>query len=304
MPALNPTLPVSADPYISVLDYRQAPTGVDTQALVKGDAAATDAELLNRIRAASAWADSIMLRTIPATAQLDTELKRFALRPDMTITIAPRSNPCVQLVSLSYGTTPGNLAAMSDLSNVLPDPHFFEVPLTSGFYSSSGPLQFGTVRPGRAVYCQYSYIAGWPHTTLSSGVSAAANSLVVKDATGVQPGQSMTIYDGAQMEQVTVSSAYTSGTTLPLAAPTVFAHPAGVTVTALPDDIRQATILLTSTLIQTRGAVAVLAPQINALAGRLTQGGSGNSGVQRQVEFVDANVKTASDLLQRYQVWR
>lgn len=297
MPAINPTLPVSVKPYISVLDYRQAPTGVDTQALVKGDAAATDAELLNRIRAASAWADTIMGRTVPVVAFQDTELKRVNVRPDMTVSLAPRHTPCLQLVSFQYGVTPGSMATLSDMTNVMPDLHFFEVPLGLGFVSSAGPLQFGTVRPGRSIYCQYSYIAGWPHTTLLGGVSVGATSVSVVDATGVMPGQSMTIYDGAQTEQVTVSSSYTTGTTLPLASGTVFAHPSGVTATALPDDIRQATILLTSTLVQTRGAVAVLAPQINALAGRLTQGGSGNRADQKAVDYVDANVKMATDLL-------
>jgi hypothetical protein len=158
------------------------------------------------------------------------------------------------------------------------------------------------VRPGKTIYCQFSHIAGWAHTTLSGGgVSAAASSITVANATGVSPGTALTIYDGAQTEQVFVSSSYVSGTAVALAAPTVFPHPSGVTVSAIPEDIRQAVILLTSTLIQTRGAVAILAPQVNALSGRLTQGGSGNRADQKSVDYVDANVKTATDILCRYE---
>jgi hypothetical protein len=256
---------------------------------------------LNRIRAASAWADTIMKRPIPVIAYQDTEIRRMTARPDGTILVNPRNTPCLQLVSFAYGTSASNLASKSDLSDVTPDFYFYEVPLTSGFMSTAGPLQFGSVRPGRSVYCQWSHIAGWPHATLSGGASAGATSLTISAPLGVQPGMSMVVYDGAQTEQVTVSAAYAGGSSVPLASALVFAHGSGVTVSAIPEDIRQATILLASTLIQTRGAVAVLAPQMNTLAGRLTQGGSGNRGAQQSTEYVDANVKTATDLLFRYQ---
>lgn len=291
-------VPTTATPYITVQDYRQMPTGIDTQNLVKGDAASTDAELLNRIRAASAWADQIMRRTIPVVATVDTEMIRVPMRLDGDISIAPRDSPIISVTSFAYGTQVNNLATLQDYSNIFIDEHFFTVPLIQGFMSSAGPLQFGVPRAGSRVYCQYTYIAGWPVTVLNGAVAAGATQVVVGVSTGILPGMQIVLYDGPRTETVVVAPSYVQGsTTVPTVSPLVFPHVSGCSFSALPEDIRTAVGLLTTTLVQTRGAVAVIAPQLGALTGRLTQGGSSVKSMQREGEFVDPNVKIATDLL-------
>jgi hypothetical protein len=80
-------------------------------------------------------------------------------------------------------------------------------------------------------------------------------------------GTTLTIVDGQYTEVVTVSTSFTGGTTLPLVAPLIFAHtpqawPASITVTELPDDVRQAVISLTSALIKTKGTEAYVLPSV------------------------------------------
>ena len=100
---------------------------------------------------------------------------------------------------------------------------------------------------------QYTYIAGYVNTTIVTAV-AAANTLIVADATGIVPGQQLRIYDKGKNETVTVASTYTYGsTTVPLVTPLAYTHLTGIAIGNLPTALKQACILITTAFIKMRG---------------------------------------------------
>jgi hypothetical protein len=284
-------------PYITSAEYRLAPTGVDVSNLVKGNPSGTDAMLSDIISRASSWADVICGQSL--TARTDTFQGRYSVDRDGNMTVFPRFFPLIEVTAFAYGSQVNNLTALSDLSQIWVEEMEFQVSMGYGTWSSSGPLQFGQgPRPGAKMRALYSYIAGFPHTVLTTPATAGQTSIVLADTTGILPGKTqMTIFDGAQTETVSVSSGYTPGvSTVTLASGLLYPHAqTGISVSALPPFVKQAVILLTSTLIQTRGAVALIAPAVSGLTSRYTQSGSQLARAQRVP--ADDNVSIACDLL-------
>ena len=101
---------------------------------------------------------------------------------------------------------------------------------------------------------QYTYINGYPNTVLTANASAGTSTITVKNVTGMV-GQTLTIYDADLTEDVVILSVL--GNVVTLTAPTLFAHVIGIPVSALPDSVKQAAVLLTAYLIKQRGAIAV-----------------------------------------------
>lgn len=132
---------------------------------------------------------------------------------------------------------------------------------------------------------ELAYLNGWPHAGITATVAEGATTVTVNDVTGMA-GATCFLYDGAATETVTVSTATaTTPVTLPmggtaqagpgtlaLAAATVYEHQAGTIISALPQDIIWATILLAAAQVLSEGATAVAIPDI---AGALTSGGKG-----------------------------
>ena len=78
--------------------------------------------------------------------------------------------------------------------------------------------------------------------------------MIVGNATGITAGSMYRIYDGDKSETIYVASNYVYGsTTVPLVAPLVFSHAAGVTFGNLPTAIKQAAILVTTAFLKARG---------------------------------------------------
>ena len=285
---LTQTDPLPVEPYLTVDEYRQAPTGVDTSGLVKGDQAASLAELGNVIARASSWADLLCNQVLAATP--DMEGRRVGVSKDGILKIHPRFTPVVAVTAVSYGSTPNSLAALTDLSNVWIEPAQICVPLdgSAGVNSTfAGPLGFSAVRPGVSLFVQWKYIAGYPNTTLTATTTAGASSISVKTAGGIVGGATqLTIYDGTRTETVIVDPSYVTGsTTVPLTGPLVFAHgQVGVSVSALPPAAKQAVILLTSALIKTRGSSAMVMQSIRGEASRQARG---EAGMMEEVEIAD-----------------
>jgi len=254
--------PLFSTPYITPAEYKQAPTGVDVTNLVKGNQSASDAELANVIARSCSLIDTYFCgQTLAATVDPDAGYQW--VDRDGFIHVHPRQTPIIEVTAFSYGSTPNDLIALSDFSAVAVETSMFHVPLTGGYSSSAGPLQFGMPRPGTRAWCQWTVVSGWPVTTLAATAAAGATSITVTDATGVLAGITpLGIYDGGQSESVTVASSYVAGSaTLPLTAPLRFPHnQTGVSVSGLPPAVKQAAILITTALIKTRGAAAIVAP--------------------------------------------
>lgn len=233
-------------PYITVQQLKRTPIYNQLKSLVPGASDADrDAELAQIIRRASAMITGEVNQNLAAT--VDTEIARVPISDNGDLRLHTRSNPIVSVLSVSTGPDPSRLTPVADLSNLVIDPWRITVPLTST--GSAFNLPSVSYQPGSLVWAQWTYINGYPVTTLTSPVAAGATSLIVGDSTGVVPNvTSLTIEDGKYFESVTPTAV--TGNTLTVS-PLLFAHQTGVGVNALPDDIEEATLLLISRLHDT-----------------------------------------------------
>lgn len=241
--------------YITVQEYKNAPTSIDFDNLVVGgNANAQDAELRNVILRASSYMDEYLNQNVVASRA--TETQRVRLTPNGYIALHPNQSPIVSLESFYYGGSPTNLIPLTDPSQCWFEQQQILVPLSqmATTWSSQGPLAFGAGIGGtNQIFTKYTYVAGYANTTVVTAV-AAATSLVVADPVGIIPGEMLRIYDGANSETVYVASNYTYGSaTIPLSTPLVYSHSAGAAIGNLPNAVKEACILITSAFIKARG---------------------------------------------------
>jgi hypothetical protein len=242
-------------PYITLAEYKNAPTSIDYDNLVVGgNAAAQDAELSNVIRRASSYMDEYFNANLNATQYTETQRTRFTA--EGYLAIHPNNTPIISLSNLEYGTNPNNLITLSNCDNAWFEEQQMIVPLSdiAVSYSSQGPLAFGGYGvPRQQVFTKYTYIAGYVNNAIASA-TAAATSLTVQDATGIVAGQKLRIYDAASSENVIVASNYTYGsTTVPLTSALAYTHASGVTLGNIPNAIKEACILITTAFLRIRG---------------------------------------------------
>jgi hypothetical protein len=97
------------------------------------------------------------------------------------------------------------------------------------FTTSTGTFKF-VVTSGIGVYIYRLYVSFAAHnTTLNGGISAGVSSLVAASGTGITAGAYYLLDTGVGTQEVVqVASSYVSGTTIPLVAPTTYAHLNGV----------------------------------------------------------------------------
>lgn len=278
-------------PYLTLTEFKNAPTALDYGNLVAGGTqAAQDAELSNAITRASSWIDNYCNQVIGATA--DTEQQRIRIRPDGSIRFHPKYFPVVALNSLSYGYSPNSLRTVTDPTGVWIEEQEVIYNLGGGSTSTTaGPLSFNSA-PAASVetYIQYSYVNGYANSVLAADVVVGATSLTVDSGLGILPGEMLNIYDGASTERVTVASTYTLGsTTVPLAAPLGFAHSAGTSVSNLPAAIKEAAILMTTAYLKIRGDAAMTMQVTNTATSQVP--GAGSSKISTEVGHVQALLK-------------
>ena len=243
------------NPYLTVQEYKEAPTSIDYNNLVVGgNQAAQDAELANVILRASSYMNEYFNQNLVADEY--TETQRVRINGQGFVPLHPNNAPIISLSAFSYGTDPNNLIALPDCSQVWFESQQIIIPLSNlGLnYSSAGPLGFGFgPGPRTQLFTEYTYVAGYANTTITTAV-AAATSLTVADGTGFMAGQHYRIYDGAKSERVTIANTYTYGsTTIPLTSPLIHTHAAGVAIGNLPNALKEACILVTTAFIKIRG---------------------------------------------------
>ena len=250
MTVTSPIVPTysSRIPYLTPVEYEASPTGVDTGNLVPDGTTQQNADaLVQTIARASSWVDTECRKVLAAT--LDTTAGRYRVRGDGTITVPLDFTPILQVTSVQAGSTPSTLSPLGDLSNVW-----------LGRKVATIPLWGVPVGSGWA-YAVVQYVNGYANGLLTQTVSAQATTLTLDSTLGIAPGEQLTIYDPGSTETVTVATVTDTGVTL--TAPTASAHLANVAVSALPPAIKQATVLLTSALIKTRGDDAIVMPDIS-----------------------------------------
>ena len=290
MPAPYSTTYTARVPYLTNAEFTNAPTGVDVNQLIPaGSPQAQTAALTQTISRASNWADLICSQVLACTQETETGEIR-ADRYSRWI-LHPKQWPIVDLLACSVTPINGGQAIALTVSQAWIEESRIVIPTTGTLASSSvGPLQLGAAGRGQQAYVNFTYLAGWPNTTLTSAVVAGATTIPVASAVGIYGTQAtqfitagtvLTIYDGASQEMVQVTAV--AGNVLTLSVGLTYAHAAGVSVSALPPAIKQAATSLTSALIKTRGSEALVMESLRS--GPRKVEGLGEAGAIEDVEI-------------------
>lgn len=258
--AITTISPLFSEPYVTIAEFKQAPTAIDVDDLVGGGTSAiNDQELANVVARASSWIDSYCGQVLAAT--LDTEALRATVDRRGFLKIHPRYWPVTEVVSLSYGNLPSLMGSV-DVSQVWIENESIVLPLQGINSAFLGPIQFsGNYQSTAEMFISLSYVNGYANTALSASVAASATALPVSDLTGFLPGQQFQVYDGASTELLTVASTFvpTQGAgNLTLSAPTRYLHLSTISVSALPPAVKQAAIYVTSAILKARGNAALV----------------------------------------------
>lgn len=254
--AINPTTHGLSTPYLTNQEYLNAPTAIDIDNLVfnSSDPDVQASELTNVIARASSWVDTYCNQVLGAT--LETESQRIRLSPDGYLKFHPRYNPVIALTALQYGWPSTNLVTANNVQSAWIEDQQVLYPYATLATSmtSQGPIQFGFPNAaGGACFIKYTYVNGYANTTIAEAIEAES-SLTVVSGLGITAGMQLKIYDGMYSENVTVDDTYDfNSTTVPLTAPLLYTHAAGVCISALPPAIKEATILATTAMLKVRG---------------------------------------------------
>lgn len=239
-------------PYITLAEYKNAPTSLDYNNLVVGgNQNAQDAELQRVILRATSYLNEYLNQDLHANPV--TETQRVRISPQGYIFLHPNKNPIISLSNFQWGTNPNNMQTLDNPALCYFENQEITIPLSqiNTYYTSSGPLAFGSYGPRVPIFTKYTYIAGYVNTTCTGSLNAST--LTVVNPSGILPGETYRIIDGANAESVTVASNYTYGSTsVPLTAPLAYGH-TGAGFSNMPFAIKQATILMTSAFIKQRG---------------------------------------------------
>lgn len=235
--------------YTTPAEWLNYPSDLDTSTLViGGDAAAQTAELTRLIsRAASQIDQQFCYQPLYASQVTETTI----VRPDpySSLRVRCRRFPILSVVSAQWRQSsvqpwvPIPITSITLFGALDLGHHYVADNFPYGGYGGWGlpPLTVQTT-----------YIAGYPNAVLTAAVVAGATTLPMDTTLGFQPGDTATLYDGANTETVTIAAA--SGTTLTVAAGTLNAHAAGVRCSEVPEAVTLANILLTNWLIKGRRA--------------------------------------------------
>lgn len=262
-------------PYVSVAEFRQHPTFLDSNNLVTaGTQAAQDAALYNALLTASEWADDKV--NMPLGAHTRTEHTR--LTPDRTgrLRYHPEHAPVIAVTSMSVGATPDELDPVTDPQVWVEH----DGRIIVAFSPSGGPglssLQFGLPPAGGEVLVSWTYTAGYPSTQLTASASAGATTLTVRATTGISAGTVLRLWTPGLEEAVTVASV--AGSVLTLTGGLSNAHPAGGTCSSLPTTARQAVISYATMLLMRPASAAenigTPGPDMSSTAGDKRRTGS------------------------------
>lgn len=297
MAAVSPITQFQSGSYLTVAEYKNAPTAIDYGNLVTGGTQAQqDAELATVIQRASSFIDIYVNQ--PLIAQNFIEQQRTRITQEGFIIISPEYNNVVSLNALSYGVVPTNMTTVdaTTLNSAWFEKAQIVFPLSQvGLtYSSMGPLSFGFPPASRSrVYCNYTYVAGFCNGLISTA-TAGQSSFIMIDPIGLTANTVVTIYDGQNTEQVVVASNYQYGSsTVAITSPLKYTHTSGVAVGNMPQAIKQAAILITTDFLKVRGD--------NSLTMAITTRASGAASTQSNI---GSDIELAKHLLSPFRRMR
>lgn len=276
---------------ITASELLQAPTGFDWSSVAETTGANSTLDIIeqsNIIDRASAWVSTYlygMYGRVDATSDTETarvgnnSTKAFvdnqgwlwfrtSYHPVLTVTSMAWAYASAGFGTLTYNSlTAANCLIYGEgfRLNRIAD-------ISQDWRYQGGPLMVKTT-----------YVNGWPNATLSSSASSSAStvSLTVDTTVGMTAvagaiGNVLTIYDGVVTENVTVSSV-TNATQVVVTSMAYNHTPTGINpigISAIPSDVKLATILACLHFARERGTDAV---EMGTQSLRRTSGGGGDS---------------------------
>lgn len=256
---LTSITPLGSYPYLTIAEYKQAPTAVDVDDFVGGGSLAlNDVELGNVLARASSWIDAHCGQVLAAT--VDTDSMRARVSRDGFLRLHPRFWPIVSVNACSFGSTPQTMTTL-DPTTCWIEQMAVVFPLVASNAAFLGPIQFsGNYMRNAEQFVTITYVNGYGNSVVASNTNAGVTSLPVRDITGFVPGARFTVYDGVNTEQLTVASSMVPGTgagNIALVSATAYSHTAGVSTSALPPAVKQACIYITNVILKSRGNAAI-----------------------------------------------
>lgn len=291
VPALNVSTYATRSLYVTPAEFKAAPTGMDVSQLIPGGTPAQQAAaLVMQLQRASGVADKICRKILGAT--LDTQAGYYRIQQDpglgQVIKVPLDFTPIVAVAGVSMGSTPSNLSTVTDLTNIWISKKTVVVPVGGSGPSSMGPL-FASYSGKRFATVQY--VNGWANTTLYTAAKAGDVSVTLTNVLGVMPGQQLNLVNTNNSEIVTVSPSYIPSNTatnvpVPLVSPVVGAYSAGDTATNMPQEIKQAVILIAKSLIKTRGSESIVLASVSSQPDHVNGVESGVTSDMEMAEFL------------------
>lgn len=247
--------------YVTANEFKAAPTGVDTSQLVPGGSVAANTQALEmQLQRASAWADNFCNQTIAATVNTQSGLWRVRNIPGVgpAIKVPLDFTPILGVTDVQTGPQPSGLTELADYTNLWISDKSVTIPVASCH-------AYGWWGSGSDMYATVQYVNGYANTALTSPAAAGDTTLTVASPLGIMPGQQINVQGATGGETVTISPAWVPQTTgiavtVPISTPLVGSYLVGDTVTAFPQDIKQAIILIAKSLILVPGDQALVIP--------------------------------------------
>lgn len=240
--------------YLTAGEYEASGTGVDVSQLIPGG---TDTENLNALNVAllraSSWVDVFCRQVLGAT--VDLQSGTYRVDGNGLIVVSMANTPIVQVNSIAYGPTPGNLATLTDSTNVWIGEKTVSFPF-AGFTGPITPTAY--FRADGKQYVQIEYVNGWMNTLTTEDSAEGDSTITTRNTLAALPGLPVTIYDPGNTETAIILSV--TGNEITFAQPLLFAHTAGISVSAMPPAVKEAVVQFTSTIIKLRGTGAYVMP--------------------------------------------
>ena len=282
-------------PYVTIEEVLFSPTasGIDFNNLIENASDAVQRRALQElIVRASAKADNYVMGALGTlSATQSTENGRFRPNRDGNIIVHPEFWPILEVVSFSAGALPGQGQQNIPLTtnNCFIERHQFIVTAATGLGSitSIGSLDMvgGAYNYRQENFCQYQYVNGFANGFLSANASSGATSFAVTNVLGMYLGQTLTIWDGMNDENVTISTI--NGSTLTLTSPLKYAHAPGVNISALPATVKQAVIHFVVAMVKQRGQGGLVISEIGEATNYTSKDVSGLTDNAQGMELLD-----------------
>jgi hypothetical protein len=244
--------------YLTVEEFKAAPTALSTQNLVPGgNQAQQDAQLSGLIGRASRWIDSIARQPLYATQATQTEQARIK---NGDAVLHAHQDHVKTVSSFAYGP---NWTSLTVLTNPLV---FIEENRVRVRVNGSGSPWIGNLSnlnwqtTGGTVFAQWTFIAGWVTTRLTNLQNIGDLTVTVDNPAGVIPGTQLRFTAGSV--QNTYIAASVAGNVITLASPLIESWPSQAGVSETPDDLKEACILATSHYIKQRSGTGIIMAKV------------------------------------------